>query len=255
MNHPDIELLLGAFALDATEPDEAMAIEAHLLECPRCRAEVESHRDLAAMLGNSATEAPPGLWDKIAAAIDQGPASRQPPPPPAMTATVRPLRARTKRSGWAATGLAAAAAAIIAVLAVEIGHLHAQVSSLRSAVSQLGLAGAAAQVEAGPHRTIVLTSATLGHSGTIVVARNGAAYWTWSSLPELPSTRTYQLWGLSRGRAVSLGLMGPDPHAYSGLRVEPEVTQVMVTAEPAGGTPAPTTPVVAQGPVPAGTFS
>lgn len=253
MNHSDIELLLGAFALDAVEPDEAAQVQAHLLECPRCQAEVASHRELAAMLGTSSAEPPPELWDKIAVAIATGdaPSPTIQPVPPAGPRPV-PFRPR-RRLGWAAT--LAAAAAAIAVLAVEVGHLSGQVSSLRSAVSQLGLAGTAARVEAGPHRTIELTSARLGRAGSIVVAPDGSAYWTWSSLPQLASSNTYQLWGLTRGQPVSLGLIGSDPHTYSGFRLEGDVTQVMVTAEPEGGTVKPTTPVVAQGTVPTGAVS
>ena len=49
----DIELLLGAYALHATEPGESLEIEAHLAECPRCRAEVAAHLEMAALLGES----------------------------------------------------------------------------------------------------------------------------------------------------------------------------------------------------------
>ena len=71
-----------------------------------------------------------------------------------------------------------------------------------------------------------------------------------SSLRELPSSKTYQLWGLARGNIVSLGLVGPDPHSVAPFRIEAGITTVMVTAEPSGGTPKPTLPVVAQGTVP-----
>src|ERR1700722_10516822 len=66
MTHDEVSELLGAFALDAVEYDEYEEIEAHLSECPRCRAEVDAHREVAAALGNSVEPLPEGLWENIA---------------------------------------------------------------------------------------------------------------------------------------------------------------------------------------------
>ena len=52
MTHDEVSELLGAFALDAVDGEEYEQIEAHLSECPRCRAEVDAHREVAAALGN-----------------------------------------------------------------------------------------------------------------------------------------------------------------------------------------------------------
>src|SRR5688572_29566740 len=70
MNHDDITDLLGAYALDAVEPDEASEIELHLRDCPRCRAEVAEHRETAAFLAHAGADAPADLWDRIAGTID-----------------------------------------------------------------------------------------------------------------------------------------------------------------------------------------
>jgi hypothetical protein len=45
-----IELELGAYVLNALEPDEADAVRQHLLDCPICRAEVTGLADTASML-------------------------------------------------------------------------------------------------------------------------------------------------------------------------------------------------------------
>ncbi|MGA2209666.1 MAG: anti-sigma factor [Acidimicrobiales bacterium] len=66
MNHAEITELLGAYALDAVSPEEAAEIEEHLAECPRCRAEVAAHREVAGVLGNLGGSAPAGLWARIA---------------------------------------------------------------------------------------------------------------------------------------------------------------------------------------------
>jgi hypothetical protein len=66
VNHAEITELLGAYALDAVSPEEAAEIEEHLVECPRCRAEVAAHREVAGVLGNLGGSAPAGLWARIA---------------------------------------------------------------------------------------------------------------------------------------------------------------------------------------------
>jgi anti-sigma factor RsiW len=90
MTHSEISELLGAYALDAVSPEEAAEIEQHLAECPRCRAEVAAHREVAGVLGNLGGTAPAGLWSRIAGelALESDPPSasggrdvRSPAPP------------------------------------------------------------------------------------------------------------------------------------------------------------------------------
>ncbi len=256
MIHEEIEGLLGAYALHATEAEEDQEIEAHLAGCPRCRAEVQAHLEVAAMLGSSTSEVPAGLWEKIAASVGE-----IPPPGAADQLSAAPTigtvpfsRVRAPRR-WQAPvwgTVVAVAAAVIVLLGVQVAHLNQQVGSLKRAVRQYGLSGAAAQVALGPHRTNVLL-ADNAPVAKVVVAPSGTAFWVSSSLRELPSSETYQVWGLARGNIVSIGLVGPDPHAVGALRIEATITTVMVTAEPSGGTPKPTLPVVAQGNVPPAT--
>jgi uncharacterized protein (TIGR03083 family) len=56
-HHDQVAELLGAFALDACEPDEVIAIEAHLETCVECRREAARLRNAAGWLG--AVEAAP----------------------------------------------------------------------------------------------------------------------------------------------------------------------------------------------------
>lgn len=85
-NHDELRELLGAYALDAVDADEAVAVEEHLAGCPQCRAEVEQHRSVAALLGNAGATAPAGLWDRIAASLDEPEQSTARPAPWASTA-------------------------------------------------------------------------------------------------------------------------------------------------------------------------
>ena len=72
MTHDEIAELLGAYALDAVEADEAELIAAHLAECPRCAAEVAEHWEVTGLIANAGVDAPPEIWDRIAARIDTG---------------------------------------------------------------------------------------------------------------------------------------------------------------------------------------
>ncbi|MGH9042204.1 MAG: zf-HC2 domain-containing protein, partial [Acidimicrobiia bacterium] len=72
-SHQDIQELLGAFALDAVDEDERDLIEVHLAGCPRCRAEVATHRETAALLANGGDRAPEGVWARITANLEEVP--------------------------------------------------------------------------------------------------------------------------------------------------------------------------------------
>ena len=65
-DHREIQELLGAYALDAVDPDTAAMIDRHLETCLRCSIEVAEHHEVAGLLANSGGESPPELWDGIA---------------------------------------------------------------------------------------------------------------------------------------------------------------------------------------------
>jgi hypothetical protein len=70
-------------------------------------------------------------------------------------------------------------------------------------------------LDAPGSRMVALASAdgtTVVHG---VVAADGTGYLRASALPALPGGRTYQLWGRSAGRLVSLGVLGAEPGVVS----------------------------------------
>lgn len=73
MNHQEISELLGPFALDAVEPEEAEVVAAHMRDCPRCQAEHGQHLEVACLLGNEWRPAPDGVWDRIANSLFEAP--------------------------------------------------------------------------------------------------------------------------------------------------------------------------------------
>lgn len=270
MMHDEVEELLGAYALHATTTQETARIDEHLAACPRCRAEVAGHEEVAAMLGTTLAEAPPGLWEKIAASLPdaQARSDRAPSVPAPYLRSLGPQAVGTahgsvgpisslddrrddarrhRRPGgsrsenrWALLGAGAVAAAVITFLGFQVVQLRSQVHTLDQSIG-------AVRVLDGPHLTVQLSSPARQPAATVIVSPSGAGYWLSSSLPGLSSDKTYQLWGLVHDKPVSLGLLGPRPGPVSSFRLEADVTQLMVTAEPQGGTPLPTTAVLAQG--------
>jgi anti-sigma-K factor RskA len=253
MSMPEHEVsdLLGAYALDAVEPDEARRIEEHLATCPKCRAEVAMYRETAAFLAYAGTDAPEGVWARIGAEIAGEPTHGAEPIP-------NLANARARRSiGWSRSrsflaGIAAVAAAAVVVLGIDVSHLTGQVNALQQ--RSYGLAPLVVTALESPHKSVTLTSAdstTSGGSASVAITGNGSAYWLGSTLKTLPSDRTYQVWANNDGRIISLGLLGSSPRQLATFRVQSGTSELMVTNEPSGGTTAPTTPVVVSGMVPA----
>lgn len=242
--------LLGVYALDALEPDEAARVRHHLQTCPRCAAEVDEHREAIALLAAGGGTAPKGVWERIATSISaEGgpPHDRQAP-----RFTPSPHRRVRRRAnpGWVA-GLAAAAvvAAVIGLQTARVDRLNHRVDQLSSAAGQAGgfqgLAAALVDPSAS-HYTLDATTGARPPVGQLIVLPSGASYLVGSRLPQLATDRTYQLWSMINGRAVAVGLLGahPDSVAFS---VDPSVRSAayLITVEPAGGVVAPTSAPVA----------
>jgi anti-sigma factor RsiW len=265
LSHDEIVALLGAYALDAVDADEAAAIAAHLEECPRCAAEVAEHREVAGLIANAGVDAPPELWEQISARVGAAGArasGRVVLPPGAPSSPSRrslatgaaprrtPAGDRARRAWWGVVGGAAAAAvAVIAVLGVQVSHLDGRVGQLTAAGERSGMAQAVQAALLDPSaRTVTLTSASASDAqvaGTralvLVILPNGSAYAVNTGLRALAADRTYQLWGSEGGRLVSLGLLGADPGdvavnvGAAGVRVT-----YAVTDEASGGAVQPT---------------
>jgi anti-sigma-K factor RskA len=193
MSHDEIQDLLGAFALDAVDADEARAVEDHLRECARCRAEVAEHREAAAFLAHAGEDAPPALWDRIASTIDDD--------APAGVVPLAPkLGSRggswTRRRSLPAAVVGIAAAAVIAVLGFQLREQDQRMDEMEAAL----------RVPEG--EVVELT----GDAGTVPVVMNGDRAWLLAgALDELPDGRTYQLWGLAGDELVSVAVLGRDP--------------------------------------------
>jgi anti-sigma-K factor RskA len=163
-----------------------------------------------------------------------------------MRSTVR--RQVTRWRPVAASAAIAAAAVLIGVQATQINHLDNRVNKLASTtqpfVDYPSLASALLDPAA---KHIMLTSTTGAQPvAQLVVLPSGNAFLVGGRLSAIPATRTYQLWAIAGGRAISVGLLGTKP-TTAAFSVDPNtpVRAYLVTVEHAGGAIAPTAAPVA----------
>lgn len=245
LTHSDIQDLLGVYALDAVDREEGDLIEVHLRECPRCRAEVADHREVAASLAHVGSSAPPGVWSRIAGSLEEA-------PPQLDMARVVSLSGRRRSVPIrAAAVVAAIAAAVIAVLGVQVSHLDGRTNQLASALQKNGLNEAvqAALLDESARR-VNLRSDDGVTFAEAVVRDNGDGYLVRHNLPRLSSARTYQLWAMDGDSPVSVGVLGADPGVAAFKMAGDGVSALALTAEPAGGVTSPTGAPVVRGLLP-----
>jgi anti-sigma factor RsiW len=277
MDHASMAELLGAYALDALEPEERAAVEAHLASCPRCEAEVAELQQAASMLGNDAAEAPSALWDRVAERLDEvAPLTRGTTRPEflerlghapgqgsrGLAGRIRPAahgsRDRLRRlARGSVVVLGAAAAASIAFLGVDVAHLDQRIAALGSAPLSTRLDQVASEALMSPSsERVVLASPTAAEKAEVVlVPRKGLGFVVRSRLAPLPPSETYQLWGEFGTRRISLGVLGNDPSELAfayGHNLAPKLLEI--TVEPAGGVVVPTQAAIVWGSVPTSTL-
>jgi len=234
LGHPDVQELLGAYALDALDPTEADAVDLHLRECPRCRAEVEEYRETAAMLAYGGIDAPPGVWEKIQAALEEA-------PPKLELARVVPIRP----SRWQTLGAKLAAAAAVVISLVALG-----VSVTRDDRPRSSLAADLDFGEVVQHPDAVpVHLASQGRGSAEVYLLDGNAYLVKHSLPALAEGETYQLWGQQGETKVSLAVLGSSPQQMK-LPLGGRYEALAITAEKSPGVVASSNPAVVAGLVP-----
>jgi anti-sigma factor RsiW len=230
LSHEDVADLLGAYALDALEPAELQAVDRHVQGCPACLAEVAQHREVAGLLTPGWGAPPPGVWDKIAAALEESPPALDLAPVLAMKPggsgreVGRPSR-RTVGAGIAAM-VAVAAAAVFGVLGLR---------AIDDAPygKQLGRSVEAALADPGARR-VNMVSTDGARRAEAVVLPDGTGYVVESNLPALPDNRTYQLWAVVGSAKISVGVLGSEPKVVP-FKMDGAVSALAITEESAGG--------------------
>ncbi|SRR6059036_1645010 len=223
--------LAAPYALDALDGEERATFEAHLAGCAVCQAEVRSFREVAGQLAAAAPliDPSPGLRARV-------------------VREARLARRRVSIAPWLA-------AAAMLVLALATAYAYWRERGERGALER----GVALLRDSLTARDSLLNAVLAPNVGTANLAATGkppSARLFWNpahhivviavfDLPPAPAGRTYQLWGIARGKApVSLGVFNPRPDGRltTAMPVPADFAfQVTaVTEEPAGGSPQPT---------------
>jgi len=230
--HDDIAALIGAYVLDAVDEEERAAIEAHLEVCPICRDEADGLRATIGMMANEGGPAPMAIWERIEAALEDAPA------PMAAISGPRPTRRIPVAIATAALAIAAALAVFFGIEVHELNHRIGALTTNIETSSTRAIA-TAALLQPGS-RQIPLKESNGRQLGTVVLLPSGQGVMTALDMRKLPSSETYQLWAITGGTPVSLGLLGSRP-GVTLFRVDNHgVFDLAITVEPAGGTPRPT---------------
>jgi anti-sigma factor RsiW len=249
-NHEDLQNLVAAYALDALDPSEEHQVESHLEGCPTCRDQLQSYREVMGLVAYEAEEAPAGLWDRIAGTIHESDASMTVPPLRPVVAggeaaaaqqAGHPMsRSRRRLLAAVAITLAAAAVVVIAILGIQVSHLEDRTSRLNQQLASLPGQPSLALVEQalavpGAQRVTLRSPNGGAVSVEAVILPSGVGYLYESRLSPLPSSETYQLWGVVGKEKISYALLGSAPATVTTFRAGPNFQDLAVTAEVAGG--------------------
>lgn len=204
--HRELQALLGAFALDAVDADEARQVELHIRDCPVCREEVAGYLEIAGMLP-----------------LVLGHEEEEP------VAEVIPMPTRGR---WLSVAAAVAIVALSAGLVVQTTRLG-DVERQLAAADLSALALAAEGVDGAS--TMVLADGA-GHAvATVVLLPDGTGLLTIEGLPEVSEGRVYQLWGVMDDEVVSVGLAGAGPGTTTFTADALRLQALVLTEEEAGG--------------------
>ena len=249
-DHNAIRELLGAHALNAVDPHEADLVASHVDHCPDCRAELDQHLAVAALLPTAADFAPSSVWDSLAGAIADDSSQKQQTASPS---NVVPFRRRWVRPLAAAAAFVLVAGAAV-VQSVRVGDISRELVAERATVVALseqlerpGLDTAVAQALDDPSaQRVVLGSQVSGSNAIIVLMPDGTGYLAEHTLQPLSADRTYQLWAIVDGKVISAGILGPAPELVP-FRIDTDGFQgFAITEEAIGGvTSSENDPVVA----------
>jgi len=190
------------------------------------------------LLAYDGKPAPSTVWDRIVSSLEE--------PPPALrlkldsptdasrsdVVSIDERRARNQRRAYAAlAGVAAALALVVGIVVVRDDGQPAGVERDLAAV-----AGEALVDPTSSRTTLRPPGAAAGPEATAVVTADGTGFILADDLPALADDRTYQLWGIANGQAISLGVLGAD-FDVAAFQVDDttEFGAFAITEETAGG--------------------
>ncbi|WP_027343568.1 anti-sigma factor [Hamadaea tsunoensis] len=221
--------LTAAYALDAVDDTERREMEAHLATCTDCVTEIAEMREtlgLWAAAEVEPVEPPAYLRQAVLARIAE------------TSQSAEVFRTPLPRRRYAYAGAAAAAVVVLALVGVLIGQ-QVRLRDQRTRADDI------AAVLAAPDAQLHTAPATGGGQVNVVVSPSlSRAVVTLRDLPSAPG-KSYQMWLVRDGEAGSAGVLeGTSADGVQLIDHVIEATDFGLTKEPAGGSAAPTPPML-----------
>lgn len=230
---PEPHALIGAYAIDALDPEGAARFERHLASCPECADELAGLRETTARLSAAAANVPPdALRQRV---LETSKHTAQLPP---VTGWL-PRRGRGRWAFAAASLAAAAAVTIVTVLLTRpaFGPGPGQTGGRRPAPA------IATVLTAPDARMLDVRLRTAGRATVIMSVREDALVFTAAGLPGLPSARRYELWLIGPRHERAAGMLPRPSHGMTGPVVATGLhpgDRLGLTVEPSAGSGRPT---------------
>ena len=235
--------LAGPYAMDAISAPDRARFERHLAGCEECAREIASLREATARLATAtAVPPPPALKERVLAAAA---ATRQQPPAAEPDSAVRTWRSR-RAPGPAGHGGGRRAAVVVAGVAVVFGISN---GSMRDQLSQAQASSQQIAAVLTARDATMMTGAVKG-GGTVTIVMSHSRHalvFTAADLHALPASRGYELWLIGPAGDRPVTMLPPVRHDMTGPVIASGLRpgdHLALTAEPAGGAPRPTAPMM-----------
>jgi anti-sigma-K factor RskA len=223
----DLHHLSAAYALDALDPHERAAFEAHYESCEVCRNDVLAFRDTISHVASSLATPPPApLKDRVLAAVA---VTRQLSPALSAPAQVVDLASRRRVRSIALFAIAAAA-----VVAVVVG-----VVALTGRTDDTYSSDLAHLMEQPDVQMLNLQNQS-GHDGSFKVMWSPSmqqAALVGENLQPAPGDKAYELWLITPDQSMAMYVLDPaaDGSVHRMLDAPADPSAWAITMEPRGG--------------------
>ena len=243
MKHEEAQDLLVGYVAGTLDADEREGLQDHLhAGCDVCEAAIRELSELAADISLCVPQLTPSpqVKEGIMAAATRQDSSRG------------ALAGRLWHTGWAAAGLAAAAAGLLLYLNINLQrekeHIARNLAEARDITSLLSSPGM---------QFVSLEGVEPNEQafGKVVLDEDrGAALVYMYRLPATPKDKEYQLWVMREGQPTNAGVFRVDEDGNAALKVQDlselrGIAAFQVTIETEGGQPFPTGMTYLTGPV------
>jgi anti-sigma factor RsiW len=220
---------LWAYALGDLDARRTLEVEAHLADCRGCRRQVRAWRaELVSAVGALTPVAPSAAARSRALAAG---AAALPTPPP----SARPTRRSPEAARWLAPLRSLATALAVVAIVASSGVAWQRHHAWRAVEAERALVAAWLTRDDVVSTPLPRPEAGARSPGTVMVARDGVVLVVMRGVA--PDGRSFQVWGHDPAGPTSLGTVRGTVLRADAARF----SEVWVTLEPSGGSPAPST--------------